>query len=138
MNKMKIILISLAVIIALFLYGNHLRKKKNHLINSSKIKSSYEVVKMSKFTIESMLKWFKSHSDVNELDEYILSRLTKEALKEGGIDIAMPNIDVENSLQLIILDNTHKKIKHSIIVTYDEIEKEIIDLLGNKNLVILE
>lgn len=135
---MKLTLIGVAAIIALYLYGNHLRKKKKDMIETSKLKQTYEAVTTNKFTVEEMLRWFKSHADIDDNDEYVLSRVTKEALKKGGIDIVMPNIDIEKSLLMLITDMSHKNIKHARIVTYAEIEKDILDMLGDKNLIILE
>lgn len=138
--KMTLIVIAIivAVLVALYQYGNSLRKKKKELVESSGLKQTYEAVETERFTVEEMLKWFKSHNDVDDKDEYVLSRLTQEALKNGGINIVMPNIDVDHSFLMIITDSTHKKIKHARITTYSEVENEILDMLGDKNLIILE
>lgn len=136
--KMKLTLIGVAAIIALYLYGNHLRKKKKDMIDSSNLKQTYEAVTTNKFTVEEMLRWFKSHTDIDDNDEYVLSRVTKDALKKGGIEIVMPDIDINKSLLMLITDMSHKNIKHARIVTYVEIEKDILDMLGDKNLIVLE
>lgn len=136
--KMKITLVAVAAIIALYVYGNHLRKKKKHMINNSMFKQSYEVVGTKLFTVEDMLKWYRSHDDVDDKDEYVLSRVTSDALKKGGKNLVLPTLDTEHSLVMLITDSSHKKIKHSRIVTYSDIEKDILDMLGNKNLIVLE
>lgn len=135
---MKITLIGIAAIIALYAYGNHLRKKKKEMINDSRLKQTYEAVEVNKFTVEEMLKWFKSHNDVDENDEYVLSHITDDALKKGGINIIMPDVNVECSLLMLITDSSHKTIKHARIITYEEIEQDILDMLGDKNLIVLE
>ena len=136
--KMKITLIGIAAIIALYLYGNHLLKKKKQMIDSSSIKQTYEAVKTSKLTVEEMLCWYKSHNDVDDNDEYVLSRVTKDTMKQGGIDLVMPNLDIEHSLLLLITDISHKNIKHARIVTFEEVEQDILDMLGDKNMIVLE
>lgn len=135
---MKFTLIAIVTVIALYAYGNNLRKKKKQLVNKSQLKKTYEVVETKLFTMEDLLKWYKAHPDVNDSDEYILSRVTPDTMKKGGIDIVKPDFDVERSLLMVITDPSHKVIKHSRIIVYSDIEKDILDLLGDKNLIVLE
>lgn len=135
---MKITIIGIAAIVGLILYGNSLRKKKQQLKETSSKNQLYEVVETQKFTIEEMLKWFKSHEDVNDSDEYILSRITEETLYKGKVNNILSNADIEHSILLLITDSTHKRIKHARIIKYSEIESDILDMLGDKQLIVLE
>lgn len=135
---MKITIIGIAAIVGLILYGNSLRKKKQQLKETSSKNQLYEVVETQKFTIEEMLKWFKSHEDVNDSDEYILSRITEETLYKGKVNNVLSNADIEHSILLLITDSTHKRIKHARIIKYSEIESDILDMLGDKQLIVLE
>lgn len=136
--KMKITIIGIAAIVGLILYGNSLRKKKKQLKETSSNNHLYEVVETQKFTIEEMLTWFKSHDDVNDSDEYILSRITEETLYKGEINKVLSIADIEHSIMLLITDSTHKRIKHARIIKYSEIESDILDMLGDKQLIVLE
>lgn len=136
--KMKITIIGIAAIVGLILYGNSLRKKKKQLKETSSNNHLYEVVETQKFTIEEMLTWFKSHDDVNDSDEYILSRITEETLHKGEINKVLSIADIEHSIMLLITDSTHKRIKHARIIKYSEIESDILDMLGDKQLIVLE
>lgn len=135
---MKITIIGIAAIVGLILYGNSLRKKKKQLKETSSNNHLYEVVETQKFTIEEMLTWFKSHDDVNDSDEYILSRITEETLYKGEINKVLSIADIEHSIMLLITDSTHKRIKHARIIKYSEIESDILDMLGDKQLIVLE
>ena len=135
---MKITIIGIAAIVGLILYGNSLRKKKKQLKETSSNNHLYEVVETQKFTIEEMLTWFKSHDDVNDSDEYILSRITEETLYKGEINKVLSVADIEHSIMLLITDSTHKRIKHARIIKYSEIESDILDMLGDKQLIVLE
>lgn len=135
---MKITIIGIAAIVGLILYGNSLRKKKKQLKETSSNNHLYEVVETQKFTIEEMLTWFKSHDDVNDSDEYILSRITEETLHKGEINKVLSIADIEHSIMLLITDSTHKRIKHARIIKYSEIESDILDMLGDKQLIVLE
>jgi|GEM_PF-2365592 hypothetical protein len=136
--EIKIAIICVIAIVVLYAYGNHFRRKKKRLIEASALTCNYEIVKVSNFTIEEMLKWFKSHHDTVESDEYVLSRVTEEALMGSGVNIVMPNVDIDHSLLLMVVDMSHKNIKHARVVTFIEVEKDILDMLENKNLIILE
>lgn len=135
---MKITLVAVVAIIALYTYGNHLRKKKKQMVNDSILKQTYEVVETKLFTVEDLFKWYRSYNDVCDNDEFVLSHVTQEALKKGGINLVMSTLDTEHSLIMLITDSTHKKIKHSRIITYTDIEKDILDMFGDKNLIVLE
>ena len=138
---MKLFFVGVAAIVALYLYGNHLRKKKTKMIKYSGIKNTYEYVKTDKFTLEDMLKWFKSHNDIKDNDEYVLSRVTNEFIKKGGFDTSIlghEELDYDKSLLLIVTNASHRIIKHGRIVTYNDVDKDILDMLGEKQMIILE
>lgn len=138
---MKLFFVGVAAIVALYLYGNHLRKKKTKMIKYSGIKNTYEYVKTDKFTLEDMLKWFKSHNDIKDNDECVLSRVTNEFIKKGGFDTSIlghEELDYDKSLLLIVTNASHRIIKHGRIVTYNDVDKDILDMLGEKQMIILE
>ena len=135
---MKIILICLVLLVALIAYGNQLKKKKKELIEEHSNKVTCEFARISKFTMEHMLQWYKAHPDFQTSDIYVLSKVTPEILNYGALKCATGPIDEANSIAMMVMDESRNNVKRMKVVEFQEIDSDILALLGDKQMVILE
>lgn len=134
---MKYLLVGLSAIVACYFYGRHLRLKKNKIKKqSSNVKFTYDLEKFQEFKLEDLLVWYKSHTDVVDSDEYILCRTNH--LKKIGLYDDFTSINPDNLLVMIIFDSITKQIKHLRVVSYIDVDEDILTLLDKKDFVILE
>lgn len=133
---MKYILVGLAAIIAIGLYGRSLRKKKRQIKQQGKTKIGCELVDTQEFTLEDLLGWYKSHDDVFDHDEYVLCKINY--LKHIEVDKDLSGLDPNKSLVMLVFDAELEKVKHLRIVSYISVEEEVISLIEEKDFVVLE
>ena len=117
----------------LYMYGSYLKKKKKSISLKA---PKHDYITVSIFTIEEMLKWYKS-KEVENSDVYILAYTTSNLLKSIGAT-GMSSAEMNRSVIMLITNESHTIIKYAGIVTYTELEKDIVDMFGDKKLIILE